>query len=111
LTISLNPTLTAVIPSFAAKKNLLICLDAFGTLFTPRVPIPVAYAQAAAQHGIDCGDTQTGSEVKSRFKDAFQNESKRNPNYGKAAGLGAEQWWGNVSTFLLLYITLECLSP
>lgn len=96
----LNPTLAFAMqakPLLTAKKNILICLDAFGTLFTPRVPIPVAYAQAATQHGIDCGDTQTGSDVKSRFKDAFNDESKRNPNYGKASGLGAEQWWGNVS--------------
>jgi hypothetical protein len=84
-------------PLFAAKKHILICLDAFGTLFTPRVPIHVAYAKAAAQHGIECGDTETGSEVNSRFKVAFKNESERNPNYGKASGLGAEKWWGNVS--------------
>ncbi|KAF2818958.1 hypothetical protein CC86DRAFT_472388 [Ophiobolus disseminans] len=80
----------------AAEKNLLLCLDAFGTLFTPSVPIPVAYARAAAQHGIDCGDTENAREVGARFKDAFKDESKNNPNYGRATGLGAEKWWGNV---------------
>ena len=92
-------------------KNVLICFDAFGTLFTPRVPIPVAYAQAAAQHGIDCGDTETGSEVKSRFKDAFKNESKHNPNYGKASGLGAEKWWGNVGASISTHLSwMSCQS-
>ena len=81
----------------ARKKNLLLCFDAFGTLFTPGVPIPVAYARAAARHGINCGDTKHAKAVGASFKQAFKEESKRNPNYGKAAGLGAEKWWGNVS--------------
>lgn len=79
-----------------AKKNLLLCFDAFGTLFTPSLPIPVAYARAAARHGIDCGDTEDPQVVGSRFKEAFNDQSKRNPNYGRATGLGAEKWWGNV---------------
>ena len=86
--------------SLAAKKNLLICLDAFGTLFTPSIPIPVAYARAAAQHGIDCGDSENAREVGARFKEAFKDESKRNPNYGRSTDLGAEKWWGNVSVLL-----------
>jgi hypothetical protein len=80
-----------------AKKNLLLCFDAFGTLFTPSVPIPVAYARAAARHGIDCGDTEDPQIVGTRFKEAFKNESAQNPNYGRSTGLGAEKWWGNVS--------------
>ncbi|KAJ4377911.1 hypothetical protein N0V83_000741 [Neocucurbitaria cava] len=80
----------------AGKENLLLCLDAFGTLFTPSVPIPVAYARAAARHGIDCGKSKQGEVVGASFKQAFKEESKRNPNYGKATGLGAEKWWGNV---------------
>lgn len=81
-----------------AKKNLLLCFDAFGTLFAPSIPIPRAYARAAARHGILVSDTPEGeSRVGARFKEAFKNESKRNPNYGKVTGLGAERWWGNVS--------------
>ncbi|OAL49615.1 haloacid dehalogenase [Pyrenochaeta sp. DS3sAY3a] len=83
------------------KRNLLLCFDAFGTLFTPGVPVPVAYAKAAARHGIDCGDAIHAKAVAASFKAAFKQESKARPNYGKAAGLGAEKWWGNVirSTF------------
>ncbi|KAH8704508.1 haloacid dehalogenase [Phaeosphaeriaceae sp. PMI808] len=80
----------------AAKKNLLLCFDAFDTLFAPNTPIPVAYARAAARHGIDCGNTEKPHIVGARFKEAFKHESKQNPNYGKATGLGAEKWWGNV---------------
>lgn len=82
--------------SLAGKKNLLLCLDAFGTLFTPSTPIPVAYAQAAARHGINVGDTENPSEVGSSFKSAFKKASQENPNYGKATGMGAERWWTNV---------------
>jgi FMN phosphatase YigB (HAD superfamily) len=89
----MNSTTKAV----AANKNLLLCFDAFGTLFTPNVPIPTAYARAAARHGIDCGDPENPAEVGMRFKEAFKAESRRNPNYGRATGLGAEKWWGNVS--------------
>lgn len=106
---SAPPTMTSNLQAtrrLAARKNLLLCLDAFGTLFTPSVPVPVAYARAAAQHGIDCGDTENAREVGARFKDAFKDESKRNPNYGRATGLGAEKWWGNVSV-LSLYSILE----
>lgn len=84
--------------SITSKKNLLLCFDAFDTLFTPRVPIATGYARAAVQHGIKCGDPEKAHEVGVRFREAFKDESKQNPNYGKATGLGAEKWWGNVST-------------
>jgi hypothetical protein len=80
-----------------AKPNLLLCLDAFGTLFKPSISIPAAYARAAARHGIPCGGEENAHEVGARFKTAFKGESVRNPNYGRATGLGAEKWWGNVS--------------
>ncbi|KAL6711257.1 hypothetical protein ACN47E_005788 [Coniothyrium glycines] len=77
------------------KKNLLLCLDAFGTLYTPSTPIPAAYAQVAARYGINCGADGAGA-VRTSFKKAFKAQSEQNPNYGKATGLGAEKWWGNV---------------
>lgn len=82
----------------APKKSLLLCFDAFGTLFTPNVPIGVAYAEAATRYGIDCGDTKEAREVWLNFKKAWKMESKSNPNYGNATGMGAEKWWGNVSS-------------
>ncbi|KAF2026195.1 hypothetical protein EK21DRAFT_38909, partial [Setomelanomma holmii] len=80
-----------------AKKNLLLCFDAFGTLFTPSTPIPRAYANAAVHHGIAIGASNEDiAKVGARFKEAFKDESKRNPNYGKATGLGAHKWWENI---------------
>lgn len=62
------------------------------------MPIPLAYARAAARHGIVVGDKpEDVRALGTQFKKAFRDESKRNPNYGKATGLGPDQWWGNVS--------------
>ncbi|KNG49911.1 haloacid dehalogenase [Stemphylium lycopersici] len=83
-------------PLLPRKKNLLLCLDAFGTLFAPSTPIPIAYARAAARHGLAVGDTEHPSAIATSFKQQFKRESQRNPNYGKATGLGAEQWWTNI---------------
>lgn len=35
-----------------SKKNLLICFDAFGTLFKPRQPIAKQYAEVATALGL-----------------------------------------------------------
>ncbi|KAH5456819.1 hypothetical protein HBI30_073220 [Parastagonospora nodorum] len=84
-----------------AKNNLLICLDAFGTLFKPTQPIAATYTQAAAKHGIQTGCAENAQQVGNNFAKAFKDESARNPNYGKRTGLGAQAWWENVirSTF------------
>jgi hypothetical protein len=89
-----------------AKKNLLLCLDAFGTLFTPTRPIGTVYAETAARHGVPTGGPDNAREVGDCFKAAFKGETKRNPVYGKATGLGAEKWWANVSLPKLLVLGL-----
>lgn len=83
-----------------AKKNLLLCFDAFGTLFQPNVPIPRAYAEAAARHGVKCGGHDSAANVGREFKRAFKEVSKSHPNYGKATGLGPEKWWRNVGQYM-----------
>ncbi|KAK8087367.1 hypothetical protein PG994_002341 [Apiospora phragmitis] len=76
-----------------AKSNLLLCFDAFGTLFKPKHTVALQYAEGARQ----CGFTDfTDNELQSTLKTAIKDESKRNPNYGKATGLGATKWWTNV---------------
>jgi hypothetical protein len=80
-----------------AKKNLLLCFDAFGTLFHPNIPIPSAYAQAAIKHGVKLDVKDPAGAVAKEFKLAFKEASKQSPNYGKAVGLGAEKWWAQVS--------------
>ena len=84
--------LTPGMPS--AKRNLLICFDAFGTLFSPKRPVAQQYAEVASSMG---PRPFTEDEVQSSFKIAFKSELKRNPNYGKATNMSPETWWTNVS--------------
>jgi hypothetical protein len=76
-----------------ARPNLLLCFDAFGTLFRPKRNVALQYADIARQ----CGLTNfTDDELRSSFATAFKREATANPNYGRATGLGATQWWTNV---------------
>jgi len=76
-----------------ARPHLLLCFDAFGTLFRPKRSVAQQYAEVARQ----CGVTGfSDSELEASLKLAFKDEAKRNPNYGRATGLGATKWWTNV---------------
>lgn len=78
----------------ANKRNLLLCFDAFGTLFSPRGSVVQQYAHVARQCGLaDFSD----QELETHLMAAIRQERTLNPNYGKATGLGATQWWTNVS--------------
>jgi FMN phosphatase YigB (HAD superfamily) len=76
------------------RRNLLLCFDAFGTLFSPKRSIAEQYAAVARQCGLDGFGTE--NDVQASFKAAFSSESKAHPNYGKASGMGAPTWWTNV---------------
>ncbi|KAM5357698.1 hypothetical protein ACJZ2D_015999 [Fusarium nematophilum] len=76
-----------------AKPNLLLCFDAFGTLFRPASTVAIQYAEVARQCGV-AGFTL--DELQSSLVAAVKSESGQNPNYGKATGLGATKWWTNV---------------
>ena len=97
------------------KKDLLLCFDAFGTLFAPKAPIAEQYGEIARQHGLS---GFSNSQVQDAFKKgevaierlskisawltlciAFKEESKQRPNYGKASGMEAPEWWGNVRLY------------
>ncbi len=76
-----------------ARPNLLLCFDAFGTLFRPKRPVYKQYGEVARQ----CGITGfSDNELHASFLAAIKDESMRNPNYGKATGLGPTLWWTNV---------------
>jgi hypothetical protein len=79
-------------------KHLLLCFDAFGTLFKPRTSISATYAKTARQYGIKDVDEEAlaisfkkGDQI-SRYLwsdnlcalAAFKFASKGFPNYGKA---------------------------
>jgi len=79
-----------------SRRNLLLCFDAFGTLFTPRRPISEQYAAVARECGLD---GLTVSQVNASFKTAFSQQLRAHPNYGKASGMGAEKWWTSVCSY------------
>ncbi|KAG0635982.1 HAD-like domain-containing protein [Tuber brumale] len=84
-------------------RNLLITFDAFGTLFKPRLPIPLQYIAVAEEHGV-MGLTE--KQVSSSFKEAFAEGRKLFPNYGKSVGMRPTEWWERV-----IKKTLEPLAP
>jgi len=77
------------------KRNLLICFDAFGTLFKPKRPIAQQYGEVARSLGLS---GFTDEQVSKSFKAAFKHETKENPNFGKSNGLNSTTWWTNVSS-------------
>ncbi|KAL2255227.1 hypothetical protein VTK26DRAFT_3834 [Humicola hyalothermophila] len=76
-----------------ARRNILLCFDAFGTLFTPKRPVPEQYMAVARQCGLDGFSLD---QLHASFKAAFKKELEAHPNYGKSSGMGAEKWWTNV---------------
>lgn len=75
------------------NRHLVLTFDAFGTLFYPRRPIGQQYAEVARRHGLS---GFTDQDVGIGFRNAFRSEKKKHPNYGKAVGMDANQWWANV---------------
>ncbi|KAK4139215.1 uncharacterized protein C8A04DRAFT_16054 [Dichotomopilus funicola] len=75
------------------RRNLLLCFDAFGTLFHPKSPIHEQYTAVARQCGLQGFNSQ---DVAASFRAAFSSEIKAYPNYGKSSGMGATTWWTNV---------------
>ncbi|GAB1313788.1 hypothetical protein MFIFM68171_03998 [Madurella fahalii] len=75
------------------RRHLLLCFDAFGTLFKPKRPVPEQYAAVARQYGLDGFSV---GQLETSLKAAFKGELQEHPNYGKASGMGAEKWWTNV---------------
>ena len=77
------------------KERLFLTFDAFGTLFTPREPIAKSYAITARKYGLS---GFTDDEIALRFREAFKQQSKFSPNYGKKTGMEPRQWWSDVCT-------------
>ncbi|RDW72269.1 uncharacterized protein DSM5745_07441 [Aspergillus mulundensis] len=78
-------------------RPLLITLDAFNTLITPRLPIPAQYASSAAKHNIPL----SASTLQPAFRSSFKALSASHPNYGRELALrgdyaGPRQWWEDV---------------
>ncbi|KFA46942.1 hypothetical protein S40293_03588 [Stachybotrys chartarum IBT 40293] len=76
-----------------AKRNLLVCFDAFGTLFKPKRSVAQQYSEVARSLGVVGFNDK---DLENNLYAAIKDESKRNPNYGKATGLDATKWWTNI---------------
>ncbi|KAJ9131607.1 Haloacid dehalogenase protein [Pleurostoma richardsiae] len=76
-----------------SKQNLLLCFDAFGTLFWPKRPVTQQYGEIARQCGLR---GFTDEQLQNSFRQAFKAQAKAHPNYGKVTGMGATAWWTNV---------------
>ena len=79
-----------------ARRNLLLCFDAFGTLFRPKQAVAAQYGEVARQLGLGgFGD----EELQTSLFGAVKRAMKAHPNYGKSSGMGAAKWWTNVCSW------------
>ncbi|KJR81998.1 uncharacterized protein SPSK_03499 [Sporothrix schenckii 1099-18] len=79
-----------------AKRNLLLCFDAFGTLFRIKQPIERQYGDVARRQFGVAADVPD-SELRDAFRAAFKAQSRAHPNYGRwTSGMGATAWWTRV---------------
>lgn len=76
------------------SRTLLVTLDAFGTLYRPRKGIAIQYLEVANSCGLHI-DVNI-EDFNQSFKQAFQAQYSRSPNYGKATGMKPETWWIDV---------------
>lgn len=75
-------------------SGISVTMDAFGTLYHPREPIAVQYLRVARTCGLKA-DIPV-SDLESSFRQAFKAQYAKSPNYGKATGMRAEEWWNDV---------------
>ncbi|KAJ6111899.1 hypothetical protein N7523_007960 [Penicillium sp. IBT 18751x] len=85
-------------PPLSIRRTLLLTLDAFGTIFYPRPPVPEQYTATAHEFGLSA---VTAPKLTTAFKDVYRAQAKRYPNYGRADVLrgkygGPRQWWEEV---------------
>lgn len=80
--------------------NLLLCFDAFGTLFRPAPSAPQQYTDVARACGLS---RFSDADVKRSFGAAIKRQSRENPNYGRTTNLGATRWWTNVRAPFLAF--------
>ncbi|RPB21084.1 hypothetical protein L211DRAFT_870234 [Terfezia boudieri ATCC MYA-4762] len=81
--------------SAAAKRNLLLTIDVFGTLIKPRTPIIDQYKEEAAKFGVQFNVTNDLDKLMaSEFKMAYIQAHQKHPNHGAGEkAIGFEEWW------------------
>lgn len=81
-------------------RSLFLTIDAFGTIFHPRLPVSEQYASTAHAFGLS-PSLVTSESLQPVFKEVFKAHAKRYPNYGRELALrgqygGPRQWWEEV---------------
>ncbi|TGZ81454.1 hypothetical protein EX30DRAFT_263698 [Ascodesmis nigricans] len=84
------------------SRSLLVTFDAFETLFSPRRPVHIQYAQVAREFGVHVDP----EGVRESFGPAYRGLCEELPNYGKASGMTPEKWWK-----MLIIRTFQPLLP
>ncbi|KAF8450004.1 hypothetical protein BGX38DRAFT_1092313, partial [Terfezia claveryi] len=81
--------------SAPAKRNLILTIDAFGTLIKPRIPIIDQYKEEAAKLGVQFNVTNDLDKLMaSEFKKAYNQAQLNHPNHGAGKKeIGFEEWW------------------
>lgn len=78
----------------------LVAFDAFGTLFSPRLPIAQQYAtitkQFLSQKNLPAVPGLTEVKIQASFKKAFKEQRRKHPNYGHNSGLDPTSWWSQL---------------
>jgi hypothetical protein len=88
-----------------ARPRLLLCFDAFGTLFRPRASVAHQYGDVARQFGLT---DFSHDELQTSLFAAVKEERRLHPNYGRALDLGATQWWTNARVLPVLISSGVC---
>ncbi|KAK6359680.1 hypothetical protein TWF696_000823 [Orbilia brochopaga] len=88
------PSRSSSPPPRGTAPDLLITVDAFGTLYEPRRPVAAQYVDVAAQHGLDGLDV---AAVERSFLQAFKEQRNAHPNYGRATNMTAQTWWAQIT--------------
>lgn len=99
----------AVNISRAPKYNLLICFDAFETLYAPKEPVHKTYGQFARDNGLK----HASDDVVARYlHDRITAAAKEYPNYGKhIKGMTPEAWWMKVIKNIFTDVEPSLSSP
>lgn len=72
-------------------KPKVVSLDAFGTLYQPREPIPLQYYKVAQKFGIE----KSENEIRDEFPVVYAKLMAKYPNWGKSSSAitSSDAWW------------------
>lgn len=98
-------------PSQTTRRPTLLTVDAFATLFHPKLSIATQYAQTilsvfprssfpSPPYPSSSSPSELQSALEAKLKPAFRTQfksiSQEWPNYGFAEKIGYERWWGEL---------------